>query len=153
VPEVQFVSVVHVQGALWLRRRPGDTAVPVDTVGGTVPIAVFASNHRGDPVAGVRVTWMPIRGTLSADTTVTDDAGIARVTLTLDTVAGPGDGTSAAVKGLAGSPIHIFANATHGNPVRIVPVSDEAGWHLATEAATHQAASPINGATTWRACW
>jgi hypothetical protein len=77
------------------------------------PLAVKVTNASGAAVAGVTVNWAVTAGggKVSAATSVTDTAGLARITWTMGATAGPQTATASAT-GLTGSPVSFSATAT-----------------------------------------
>src|SRR5690606_31862643 len=98
----------------------GDAAVlaaadgPADTVvvAGEHRLEALVTDTLGNPVAGTGVVWTVEAGdgSLSADSTATDAAGIAAVTWTVGATAGP-QRVEAAAAGLAGSPLDFAVEA------------------------------------------
>jgi hypothetical protein len=90
-------------------------------VGSAVPnlLVVRVTDASDNPVANVGVTWTAVgSGTVSEINTATDASGLASVVRTLGLVPGPYT-TTAAVDGLAGSPVTFTSTATVGPPVQL----------------------------------
>ena len=98
-----------------LKDGNGQTA----TVGSPLsqPLRVTVLDAAENPVSGVAVEWSVITGggSVSAPSVTTGADGVAGVTFTLGTQAGPQQ-AEAAVQGLAGSPVVFTATATPGQP-------------------------------------
>lgn len=73
----------------------------------------------GDPLQGQAVTWTAQEGSMSAGTSQTNSSGIAIITWTLGSVAGP-QTAQAALAGADGSPITFSATAAAGVPAALV---------------------------------
>lgn len=83
------------------------------------PLVVRVTDASSNPVAGVSVNWTAEDGgSVAAATSGTDASGLAQMTRTLGTTIGQYR-TTAAVDGLAGSPITFTSTATVGAPVRL----------------------------------
>src|SRR5690606_5248914 len=95
---------------------------------GTVlqPYQVLVNTDMGVPRADVTVTWtlQSGGGSLSTATSVTDAGGIAEVTSTLGTVAGP-QVVRASISGYAGSPVSFQSIGTAGPASGLVKVSGD----------------------------
>jgi hypothetical protein len=105
-----------------------------DTVGATLaaPYVVRVTDASGNRVSGVTVTWAVSggEGAMAPNAVVTNNDGEARATHTLGTTVGPQTAT-AAVSGLAGSPVMFTAAATPARPTQlrftVQPTETEAG--------------------------
>ncbi|HEX2218694.1 MAG TPA: Ig-like domain-containing protein [Gemmatimonadales bacterium] len=83
------------------------------------PLVVRVTDANNNPVAGVSVNWTAEDGgSVASATSGTDASGLAQMTRTLGTAIGTYR-TTAAVDGLAGSPITFTSTATVGAPVRL----------------------------------
>ena len=83
------------------------------------PLVVRVTDASNNPVAGVSVNWTAEDGgSVASATSGTDASGLAQMTRTLGTAIGAYR-TTAAVDGLAGSPIIFTSTATVGAPVRL----------------------------------
>jgi adhesin/invasin len=83
------------------------------------PLVVRVTDANNNPVAGVSVNWTAVDGgSVASATSGTDASGLAQMTRTLGTTIGQYT-TTAAVDGLAGSPITFTSTATVGAPVRL----------------------------------
>jgi Big-like domain-containing protein len=90
-------------------------------VGGTLPepLIVRVTDANDNPVANVGVVWTAVGGgSVSAEGTPTNASGLAQVSRTLGLTPGPYS-TTAAVGGLAGSPVTFNSTATVGPPARL----------------------------------
>jgi plastocyanin len=119
LPPVTFDAIGQIQGAVAMGRR---TIGPLtDSVLGTMteleqPLNVMVVDHLGVPVAGVVVSWTASGGgSVSAPTSVTSAGGEAM----FGAEARSGYGATAAVSGLAGSPVGWDLKAQPGNPVAL----------------------------------
>jgi hypothetical protein len=87
---------------------------------------VQALDAGSNPVGGAWVHWTVIagNGSFPADSSLTDGSGVAKITLTLGTIAG----VDSAVATLAGSAdtVTFYAVATAGTPTTILPISGDA---------------------------
>ena len=94
------------------------------TVGATLGTAysVLVTDTNGNPVSGVTVTWSVGGGGSITPSSDTNASGIAVATRALGTTAGT-QTASAAVMGLAGSPVTFTATATAGAPALITGAS------------------------------
>ncbi len=87
------------------------------------PLVVRTVDAFGNPIAGVTITWTPVGGgSVSEGTTVSDASGLASVTRTLGSTAGP-QSTLASSEGLSGSPVTFLHTATSGSATGVVIVS------------------------------
>lgn len=79
------------------------------------PLSVVVLNLEGDPVAGVEVEWFVMNGggNVSAETSVTDENGMASVTFTLGSLVGQ-QRVQAVNSRLSGSPVTFTGNARAG---------------------------------------
>jgi plastocyanin len=119
---VRFTSIAQIDGAMRLIRYPGqDGNQQQDTVLATLsPFRVLALDYKDAPVPGVTVTWYRFgRGSLSAQTALTDADGLAESTYTFGDKAWT-ERVHAAVAGLIGSPVQFEATAEPGNPTEVV---------------------------------
>lgn len=119
---VRFTSIAQIDGALRLIRYPGqDGNQQQDTVRATLsPFRVLALDYKDEPVPGVTVTWHRFgRGSLSAQTTLTDATGLAESTYTFGERAGT-ERVNAGVAGLIGSPVQFEATAEPGSPSEVI---------------------------------
>src|SRR2546426_2324391 len=88
--------------------QPAGTAVPI-------PPSVIVKDAKGNPVAGVAVTFAPANGGITGASQITNASGIAAVgSWTLATTAGPNTLTATST-GLAGSPVTFGATGTAGD--------------------------------------
>jgi adhesin/invasin len=95
---------------------PAGTALPQ-------PLVVRTVDAFGNPIAGVTITWGAVGGgSVSEGTTVSDESGLASVTRTLGSTAGP-QSTLASSEGLSGSPVTFLHTATPGSATGVVIVS------------------------------
>jgi hypothetical protein len=123
--------------------------------GGTAlaaPLRVKITDNNGNPVENVSVTWTANGGgSVSATTTGSDAQGIAQVTRTLGATPGTYT-TTAAVNGLAGSPITFTSTATVGAPARLAfltqPTSGVVGETMSFQVEVQDAqGNRVTGAT------
>ncbi len=90
------------------------------------PLRVRVTDANGNPVENVSVTWTPGGGAqVSSTTTGTDAQGIAQVFLTLGATLGTYT-TTAAVDGLAGSPVTFTSIGEPGQAARLAFLSQPA---------------------------
>ena len=127
---VAFTSIAQVQGATQIAAVSG--AAQSDTVLATLanPLVVRVRDQNNAAVQGVTVTWTAaatgkVNGAATT-TTTTDATGQTSVTYQLGSGTGPQSPT-AAVTGLAGSPVSFAQTATAGNLFEIVKTSGDAG--------------------------
>ena len=93
------------------------------------PLVVLVRDAASAPVAGVTVTWQVTAGggTLTAPTSFTDAAGHASIGLTVGAIAGAANQTvTAAVTGLAGSPVSFTASVVAAAASQIAKSSGDA---------------------------
>lgn len=127
---VTFTSIAQVQGATQMDALSG--AAQSDTVLATLanPLVVRVRNQSNAAVQGVTVTWTaPGTGKVNGattTTTTTDAGGQTSVTYQLGSASGP-ESPTAAVTGLAGSPVSFAQTATAGNLFEVVKTSGDAG--------------------------
>lgn len=98
-----------------------------DTTLGTndQPLVVMVTDHRGEPVPGVVITWQTLDGgTLSETSVPTDAGGESIVSFTYGLAAGTYR-VEAVKAGLPGSPLPFVLTATAGNAVGIVKTSGD----------------------------
>ena len=122
---VTFYATSLVQGAMHITYKTGDHGnLQRDTVLTKLTrYRVMLLDHTDKPVRGVRVHWQLYGlGTLTNDTSTTDDNGIAQTTHTLGTTAQT-ERVLAIVDGLVGSPVTFTADVTPGAPMRTLPLS------------------------------
>jgi adhesin/invasin len=87
------------------------------------PLVVRVADAFGNPISGVTITWSPVGGgSVSEGTTMSDAAGLASVTRTLGSTAGP-QSTLASSEGLSGSPVTFLHTATSGSATGVVIIS------------------------------
>jgi hypothetical protein len=122
------------------------------------PLVVQVTDHLGNPIEGITITWTAEGGgSVSAPSTVTDAEGFASVTRTLGPAAGP-QTTLASNDLLAGSPVVFNHTATAGSASGVLIVSGDG--QIATPGATlplplvvqvvDEASNPVVGAAvTW----
>jgi hypothetical protein len=83
------------------------------------PLVVRVTDASDNPVAGVSVNWTAVDGgSVGGATSGTDASGLAEMTRTLGTAIGQYT-TTAAVDGLAGSPVTFTSTATVGPPTQL----------------------------------
>ncbi|HEY7481219.1 MAG TPA: Ig-like domain-containing protein [Gemmatimonadales bacterium] len=100
-----------------------DQSAPAGTVL-PAPLVVKVSDHLGNPVPGVPITWTPEGGgSVSASSTVTDAEGLSSVTRTLGPTAGPQTTLASSDEPLAGSPVVFDHTAMPGNAAGVQIVS------------------------------
>lgn len=91
------------------------------------PLVVQVTDGFGNPVAGMEVHWTPVGGgSVSEQSSVTNDQGHSSVVRTLGSAAGA-QTTEASAEGLAGSPVVFGHTATPGSAagVRIVSGNEQ----------------------------
>lgn len=119
VPAVPFTAMATADVPARLAKQSGDGQTA--TVGANLgqPLAVRVTDANDNPVANVGVTWTAVGGgSVSATSSGTDDAGIARITRTLGSMPGTYT-TTAAVEGLQGSPVTFTSEANPGTASRL----------------------------------
>jgi hypothetical protein len=119
--EVLFTSVSQIQNATQIARNPDDDAgIRSDTVFATLsPYSVVVTDHNGNRVPNVVVSWTTGDGSLSGSTSLSDADGVAQVSYTLGKRAGI-QILTASVEGLVGSPLHFEAVAEPGNATTVI---------------------------------
>ena len=119
LPAVQFsaTATADVPTTIELSSGNGQSA-PVGTAV-TNPLVVLVTDANDNPVENVSVAWTAVgSGSVSEDNTATDANGLARVTRILGLAPGTYT-TTAAVDGLAGSPVTFTSVGTVGPPAQL----------------------------------
>jgi hypothetical protein len=106
-------------------RQAGQVGAPLPT-----PLRVRVQTF-GPTNAGVTVFWSPTDGHATPTSSVTDAAGYATTSWTLDTVAQDNQRMVARISGAEGSPLTFTARALAGAAVRMIPmVGDSQTSHV-----------------------
>lgn len=116
-------TALNIEPAAAFVMQVQDGDAQTGTVGAALanPLRAAVLDVFGNGVPGLPVGWTitTVGGTLSADTTVTDAAGIAGVSFTLPTTVGAAT-VEASIVGLNGSPVVFAATAVAGPAVALV---------------------------------
>ncbi|HMV31415.1 MAG TPA: Ig-like domain-containing protein, partial [Gemmatimonadales bacterium] len=110
-------------GGIALQAGDAQTA----TVGTALqPYRVLVTDPRGQPRPDVKVSWSLKSGggALAAGSSQTDAAGIAEMTSTLGTIAGP-QVVQASARGYTGSPVVFSSTGTAGPPTGLVKLNGD----------------------------
>lgn len=130
----------------------GDAQADTVSFGLANPLRVEVVDAFGNPVAGVPVGWQIVSGGggLSADTSVTDAAGIATNSVSLPTVAGTLN-IEASVDGLTGSPVAFTATAIPAVATSLVVVAapDTVVAGVTVPTITVEVRDPFGNVVTW----
>jgi hypothetical protein len=121
--EVEFTVTALASSANGLILVSGnDQSAPAGTALAE-PLVVRVTDAFGNPIPGVTITWTAIGGgSVSEGSTVSDASGLASVTRTLGSTAGP-QSTLAESPGLSGSPVTFLHTATSGSATGVAIVS------------------------------